>query len=77
MRRLLAFAFVAVLCAGCTTTYRITLMGGEFIDSKGKPSLDAREGRYYFIDMHGHTNSISTSRVREIEPASRAEKEKS
>ena len=66
-------ALAAVVCTGCATRYSITLNNGDVITSRGKPKHDER-GYYFYKDANGQTNVIPAGRVREISPASMADK---
>ena len=76
MKRLWPFVgALAILLAGCTPRYVITLHGGDQISTRGKPK---REGGYFlFTDIRGQSGSVPVSRVREVAPASMASKPES
>lgn len=63
----------ALLLTGCTHTYVMKLTDGAQITTASKPKL--REGIYYWKDAKGEENAIGAARVREIAPASLAQRE--
>jgi hypothetical protein len=74
MKKILPVLLLVAVCAGCSTQYRLTLTNGDVITSRGKPKYDAEKGCYYFKDANGETNMIFAGKVREIAPASMADK---
>ncbi len=75
MKKILPLLLLLVLAvAGCATRYSIILTNGDIITSSGKPTYDADRGWYYYKDTHGNTNVIFAGKVREIAPASMADK---
>jgi len=62
----------ALLLAGCTHHYVITLNSGARITTVGKPRLE--NGAYVFKDTKGQPNSVFAGSVREIAPASMSKK---
>ncbi len=69
-----SLAMIVVLLSGCARHYVIKLNNGLQVITANKPKL--KGGIYYYKDASGQIASISQSRVGEIEPASRAKKEK-
>ena len=67
-KNLLVLAMTACLCAGCASTYKVTMTNGAVMTSKGKPKLDKSNNTYNFVDTMGRTNSIPSFRIRQIEP---------
>lgn len=55
---------------GCARRYMITLSRGTAIMAKGKPRYDKTNDCYTFTDVRGERQSIPSSRIREIAPAS-------
>ena len=75
MKKILPIILLAlVACSGCRSTYNLTLTNGDVLTSHGKPTYDPQQARYYYRDIHGQTNSIPASKVREIAPADMADK---
>jgi len=62
-----------IALAGCAHQYVMKLNNGAQITTAGKPKL--KEGTYYFKDAKGKEQFVSAMRVREIAPASVAERE--
>ncbi|MGC3961164.1 MAG: YgdI/YgdR family lipoprotein [Verrucomicrobiota bacterium] len=60
--------------SGCSRHYVLQLNSGAQIDAWGKPKLV--NGSYHFKNAQGKENSVSSSRVSEIMPASMARSEK-
>jgi hypothetical protein len=65
---LLAVLLGAALLAGCASRYVITLKDGHRVVAAGKPQLEGFN--FVYTDPSGQTNSIPSSRVRAIFPAS-------
>ena len=57
----------AALC-GCARRYDVTLTNNQHLINIRKPILNKTGGFYYFVDSHGHTNTIPVTRVVEIDP---------
>jgi hypothetical protein len=68
---------LAICClalCGCASHYVMTLSNGSQIDTRGKPRL---KGAFYvYKDALGREGYVSSSRVREIAPASMVERDK-
>jgi hypothetical protein len=56
------------LVTGCASRYVITLKTGDRVVAAGKPRLEGFN--FVFTDLSGRTNSIPSTRVRAIVPAS-------
>ena len=65
---------IAAICAGCATRYSLLLTNGEVVTAHGKPTYNAEQGRYYYKDVNGKLSYIPASKVREVAPASMADK---
>lgn len=75
MKRILpALLLSLALCDGCATKYSIILNNGDIITSKGRPTYDSQRVGYYYNDIHGQKSFVFASKVREVAPASRADK---
>jgi hypothetical protein len=75
MKKFLPVVFLALAaCAGCTTTYNLTLTNGEVITARGKPKYDSQNGVYFYKSVNGQTNFVFAAKVREIAPTSMADK---
>ena len=70
---LLVFILFLVLATGCASHYRISLNNGSQIETRSKPRLN--EGAYYYKDGAGRQAYVPAGAVREIAPASLANKE--
>ena len=71
MKRLSLLALLgSLLLCGCASSYVMKLTNGGQIQTANKPKLQG--STYYYKDAHGKTETISQSRVLEIEPASEA-----
>ena len=62
-----------VALTGCAHQYVLKLNNGGEITAAGKPEL--KDGVFHFKDAKGEEHFVPASRVRELEPASLAEKE--
>ncbi len=58
---------------GCAHHYVMKLNNGAEVSTASKPKL--KEGVYYFKDAKGQEQAVPAARVREIAPASVAERE--
>jgi uncharacterized protein YcfL len=58
----------AALLTGCASQYVIALKNGQRIVAANKPRLEGFN--FVFMDMSGRTNSIPSSSVRAVVPAS-------
>ncbi len=58
---------------GCAHHYVMKLTNGAEVTTATKPKL--KDGVYYFKDAKGEEHAVAISRVRELEPASMAERE--
>ena len=58
------------LCAGCRSTYKMTLNNGEVVTSRGKPQYDASKGSWTYTDGEGKKQVISAVSVRNVQPSS-------
>ncbi len=65
---LLAILLGATLLTGCASRYVITLTNGRQVVAAAKPRLDGFN--FVFTDPAGRTNSIPSTEVRAIAPAS-------
>jgi uncharacterized protein YcfL len=65
---LLAMLSGAALLTGCASQYVVTLNNGQCIVAVKKPRLEGFN--FVFADLNGQTNSIPSTRVRAIVPAS-------
>ncbi len=65
----------SLMLAGCAHPYVIKRQNGTRITTSNKPKLD--HGYYVFKDAQGRVSRIPAGSVRQIEPASMAEEEKS
>lgn len=72
---LLPVSLSLLLLCGCAQHYVIKLTSGGQITTRGKPK--PKGNNYVYKDTKGQVQQISQGRVREIEPASMARKEKS
>jgi hypothetical protein len=68
----LLIALIAL--TGCAHHYVMTLTSGAEITTASKPKL--KDGVYHFKDAKGEEHFLPATRVREIAPASIAEKER-
>jgi len=59
--------------SGCAHHYVVKLTNGAQITTASKPKL--KEGIYYYNDAKGEEHALSATRVREIAPASVAQRE--
>ncbi len=75
MKKLLLLLLATCAVAGCSHHYVMRMSNGTQITTASKPRL--KNGTYYYKDATGQQQSIPQGRVREIEPASMAAKEKS
>ena len=62
-----------IALTGCAHGYVMKLNNGAQITTASKPKL--KEGIYYFKDAKGEVHAMAAARVREIAPASMAERE--
>jgi hypothetical protein len=69
----LPLLFGMIVLTGCAHHYVMNLNGGAQITTASKPKL--KEGIYYFKDAKGEEHAVAAARVREIAPASVAERE--
>jgi len=69
----LALCFGLIALTGCAHHYVMKLTNGMEITTATKPKL--KEGIYYFKDAKGEEHFVSVSRVRELAPASTAQRE--
>ncbi len=74
VKKSLLIFLLAAICGGCATRYSITLTNGEVITAKGKPVYDSQRACYIFVNIHDQTNLVFASKVREVSPAGRADK---
>jgi hypothetical protein len=58
---------------GCAHHYLMKLTNGAQITTASKPKL--KEGIYYFNDAKGEEHAVAAARIREIAPASVAQRE--
>ena len=65
MKPILTFSLVAMLLAGCLSSYKITLNNGATLVSPSKPKLMG--GLYVYKDSKGNEKEISSSKVKTIE----------
>lgn len=65
MKAVLTLSLVAILLAGCHSTYEMTLSNGTKLVTNTKPRLVG--GLYIYKDAKGAEAQISSSRVRTIE----------
>ena len=68
MKKLWPILFIAVLVAGCRTSYDLTLNTGTKITGVTKPVLNKETGQYVFKDANGRPGAVPAMRVRAIEP---------
>jgi len=69
MKQLLpAMLLCAALLTGCASHYIVALKNGQRIVAAGKPRLEGFD--FVFTDLNGRTNSIPSSSVRAVVPAS-------
>ena len=61
-----------VVLTGCASPHIMKLTNGAQIVTPGKPRL--KDGVYYFKDAKGEEQSVLAARVREVAPASMADK---
>ncbi|ECG8590153.1 YgdI/YgdR family lipoprotein [Salmonella enterica subsp. salamae] len=61
--RIAVFSLLAVMLAGCTTTYTLTTRSGEVIETQGKPESDATSGMTKYADIYGYHRVIKTSEI--------------
>ena len=62
-----------IALTGCARHYVLKLNNGAEITTDTKPKL--KEGVYYFKDAKGEEHYVPVSRVRQVAPASMAERE--
>lgn len=62
-----------LLLCGCAHQYVMKLSNGMRVTTASKPQL--KGSTYYFKDATGQINTVSQSRVLEIEPASMVQEE--
>jgi hypothetical protein len=75
MQKILSLLLLALaLCGGCATRYNLTLTNGEVVTSKGKPTYDEQKAGYFYKDINGGRHFVFASKVREVAPASMADK---
>ena len=65
---LLPLLLGAALLSGCASRYVIALKDGHRVVAAGKPRLVGFN--FVYTDLNGRTNSIPSTRVRAIAPAS-------
>ena len=75
MIRCLLLAIAFLLTAGCASSYVLKMQNGTRITTQNKPKLE--HGYYVFKDVQGRPSRVPAGRVRQIEPSSLAEEEKS
>lgn len=69
MKRFLFLSLAVALCAGCHSTYKMTLNNGEVMYVRGKPKyVKARDG-FIYTDSHGQQRYISQGAVQAVAPA--------
>jgi hypothetical protein len=74
MNKAVLVALIGLIAlTGCAHQYVMKLNGGAQITTASKPKL--KEGIYYFKDAKGEEHAVAAARVREIAPASMAERE--
>lgn len=66
MKIFLAIA-VAVLLAGCSHRYKVTLTNGNTFTTSSKPKLNKEGSAYVYKDGQGKESWISAGKVSEIE----------
>jgi len=64
----LAMLLGVALLTGCASRYVITLKNGNHVVAAGKPRLEGFN--FIYTDLSSRTNSIPSTRVRAIAPAS-------
>jgi|HubBroStandDraft_5_1064220.scaffolds.fasta_scaffold1633367_2 hypothetical protein len=62
------------ICGGCASRYSIIMTNGEVISANGKPKYNAEKAVYLYKDVNGQTRFVFAAKVREISPASMADK---
>jgi hypothetical protein len=67
-KMLLAMLSGVALLTGCASQYVVTLNNGQRITAAEKPHLEGFN--FVFTGLNGRTNSIPSTRVRAIVPAS-------
>jgi hypothetical protein len=74
MNKAVLVALIGLIAlTGCAHHYVMKLNGGAQVTTASKPKL--KEGIYYFKDAKGEEHVVAAARVREIAPASVAERE--
>jgi hypothetical protein len=68
MKKIVLAILGAALLAGCAHRYDVTLTNGLVISHVSKPKLDKENGVYHFKDVRGTNQTVSASRVVQIEP---------
>jgi hypothetical protein len=62
-----------IALTGCAHHYVMQLNNGAQVTTASKPKL--KEGVYYFKDAKGEQHAVAAARVRQVAPASVAERE--
>jgi len=62
-----------IALTGCAHQYVLKLSNGAEITTASKPEL--KDGAYHFKDAKGEEHFVPAGRVRELEPASQADRE--
>jgi hypothetical protein len=68
MKKVIAIIFVAILVAGCRSSYDVTLTNGMQFTGVTKPKLEREKGVYVFNNAAGKNFAIPETRIRTIEP---------
>lgn len=68
MKKLFLLTMAVALLAGCRTRYDITLNNNVKIVNVSRPTLDKETGLYHFKNSSGQEQSVTSMRVRVIEP---------
>ena len=67
---LLGMLLSSSLLTGCASQYIVVLTNGQRVVAIRKPKLDKENLTFVFTDLNGRTNSIPSTYVRAIAPAS-------
>jgi hypothetical protein len=67
---LLGMLLSSALLTGCASQYVVVLTNGQRVIAVHKPKLDRENLTFVFTDVNGRTNSIPSTYVRAIAPAS-------
>jgi hypothetical protein len=73
MKKILCLLAAAIVMAGCSNRYDITLGNGLAFKGVSKPVLNKETGEYSFTDATGRIMKVKDSRVRVIEPHSKTD----